>query len=525
MNKYKILICDDSTSEREDIQLFLKQIFLTSSDIELELKAVSFDKVNEELETNYDLLILDLYDENAEIHKDAGINILMRNEILSRIPTVVYTSTGDSLGFDEDLMKNKYTALIKKITKVHNSYENLVEFVKGFIIANPRNKGHYHIYNENDVSLDLSIRLIGFSNFTYIMYQIFEDIGKQVITVYPMTSGFSGAVLFKLKYGNLTSILKVSNDINALRTEFENAILLYKNFPSHLINHIDSKEYLALENKVIGIMIKNVDDAQTFFDLLINKSITKAKIANYLELLYLDGNSLKDHFSNKRGEKKDWSAIFDNMNERKLAMVEKSYMDLQYVVNKYYDNKVDVNDFKNLVIYKRFHNLSIEKLLNDKFRKNLILSHGDFHAKNIMVQSDRPVIIDTGLLGYKHWSLDISRLIANIVTMGLDYNTIDYYELSSIEKDIVIADSIINKNEIPFDGVNDNAIAALNWLISNIENIYSDLYTLFEFQLGLMKEFLQVAYRFDTVPPNKRALAIIVAHKCMMAANDNVVNS
>lgn len=132
------------------------------------------------------------------------------------------------------------------------------------------------------------------------------------------------------------------------------------------------------------------------------------------------------------------------------------------------------------------------------------------------------MIIDTGLLGYKHWSLDIARLIVNIFIMGIDTENINYYELSSIEKDLIIAEKILERREIDFDGVNDNAIAALNWLIENVENIYDDLYTLFEFQLGLMKEFLQLAYRIESVPPGKRALALIVAHKCMIAANRSV---
>jgi len=525
MNSYKILICDDSKAEREDIQLFLGQIFRHSPDINLELKAVSFDTVNEELEKNYDLLILDLFNENAEQYKDTGIKVLMRNQNINSIPTVVFTSAGDSLGFDEDQMKIKYSALLKKITKVHNSYDNLVDFVKAFIIGNSKNEGHYKLYNLNDISLSLSIRLIGKNNFTYIMYQIFEDIEKQIILVYPMTSGFSGAVLFKLKYGNKISILKLSNDIEALRKEHENAVNLYKEFPNHMINHIESKEYSALDNKVIGILMKNVEDSKTFYDLIMSSYIGKTEIEKYFAMLYLDGNSLKDHFSNKREGKKDWTAIFDNMDERKLAMVDKSYKELNIIINEYYaDDSIDINDFKNLLLNKKYKNLNIENLLDVKFKKSLVLSHGDFHAKNIMVQNERPVIIDTGLLGYKFWSLDICRLIANIFIMGIDKNNINYYELSSIKKDILIADLLLSRNEIPLDGVNDNAIIALNWLIEHVEEIYGDLYTLFEFQLGLLKEFLQVTYRFESVPPGKRTLALIVANKCMIAANENIMS-
>lgn len=521
MNNYKILICDDSKTEREDINLFLGQIFRNSSDIQLLFTMVSFDTVNEELEKDYDLLILDLFDQQTA--DDAGTKVLMRNQMKGKIPTVIYTSTGDSIGFDENQGKVKYPALIKKITKVHNSYDNLVEFVKGFIIGNPKNKAHYKLYNENDISLGSNIRYIGDSNFTFIMYQIFEEIGRQIITVYPMASGFSGAILFKLKYSNKTSILKLSTDIEALKKEHDNAIKLYHEFPNHMVNHIKSNEYYALENKVIGILIKNVDDATTFFDLITTSSTEPDKVKKYLEMLYLDGNSLKDHFAVKREEKKDWTAIFQNIDSRKIIMIEKSLKDLNVIIEKYYIGQtIQIDEITNLALDNKYKNLNVGNLTGNEFQKRLVLSHGDFHAKNIMVQNDRPVMIDTGLLGYKHWSLDISRLIVNIFIMGVDNDNIGYYELSNITVGIDMVDRVIQRMEIDLDGVNDNLIIALNWLTSHVEVIYGDLYTLFEFQLGLMKEFLQIAYRIDSVPPSKRALALIAAHKCMLYANENL---
>jgi hypothetical protein len=523
MNNFKILVCDDSKTEREDIKLFVNKIFQNSVDITLDITLSDFHQMNEHLDKDYDLLILDLVDDNAEHHKDAGTRILMRNHNINQIPTVVYTGTGDSLGFDEDEVRSKYPSLKKKITKVHDSYDNLVQFVKAYILGNLKKQEHFQLYNEHDVSLALAIRLIGVNNFSYITYLIYEEIGKQIITVYPMVTGFSGAILFKLKYGTKTSILKLSADIEALKKEHENAMKLYHDFPSHLINHIETKEYYAIESRVLGILIKNVDDAQTFLDFLLNPKTKKVEIENFLNTLYLDGNGLKDHFLKNRKESKDWSAIFDQMDGKKLLMVESSLKELQSIIIEFYAQSIDIDEIKNLTLDNKYKHLNVEQLLDKKYQKSLVLSHGDFHAKNVMVQNGhRPIIIDTGLLGYKHWSLDVCRLIVNIFTVAVDLNRINYFDLNSIPENLDMAQKIINRLEIQLDGNNDDTIMALNWLIKNVQIIYGELYTLFEFQLGLMKEFLQVAYRVESIPPNKRALALMAAHMCMLAAEQNV---
>jgi CheY-like chemotaxis protein len=522
MNNFKILVCDDSETEREDIELFINKAFQAYPDIKLEFTLADFDQMNQELKKDYDLLILDLLDENGGNGINEGTRVLMRNTGLNKIPTVVYTGTGDYLQFDEDAERGKNPSLIKKITKVHNSSENLIQFVKAFVLGNLKNQDHFQLYNEHDVALNLGIRLIGTSNFTYITYQIFEENGQQLITVFPMTSGFSGAILFKLKYGTKTSILKLSADATALRKEHENAMQLYHEFPGHLINHIGPKEYIALENGVIGILIKNVDDAHTFLDLIIDPVSTKDQIEVYLDTLYLEGNSLKDHYAKNVRDKKDWSAIFDQIDDKKMLMVESAIKELSSIITKYY-HEIDVDEINRLTLDNKYKHLNIERLTDVVFQKNLVLSHGDFHAKNIMVQNGtRPIIIDTGLLGYKHWSLDISRLIVNIFIVGINHGQLPYYELGSIPADLDMAKLILTRTEIKPDGVNDNVIYALNWLTKNVEGIYGGLYTLFEFQLGLMKEFLQISYRLDAVPPGKRALALMAAHECMIVADINV---
>lgn len=525
MNDYKVLVCEDIISEQEDIRLFLNSTFRELNEFNLSLDIVDFNDVNKKLEGEYILLILDLYDKSSKDgHKDKGVNVLMRNQATKQIPTLVYTSMGDSIGFDEDLMKTKYPALIKKLTKIHNSYENLTSFVKGYLLSILNENNYYSLYNDYDINLTMSIRNIGGNNFNYILYKIYEKYNKNKIIVYPMTSGLSGAVLFRLEFENKVFILKISAEISKLKEEHQNALELYKEFPCHLTNSINMEEYYSFDNNVLGILIKNVDNSQTFFDFVVDKKTKIEQIENYLSSLYLENQSLEYHFKKKKGKEEDWTSIFNKFDEMKILLIKKSNKELISIIQKFY-TKIDIEDFRRLIILKNYQNLNQTALLDKKYKKSLILSHGDFHAKNILVQNGvNPVIIDTGSLGYQHWSLDISRLIVNLFILGIDKDHVDYFDLYKIPQYLDTVEKIIYLKEIDLQEDNKNIVISINWLMSNIKQIYIDSFALFEFQLALMKEFLQISYRFDTIPPNKRALALIASHKCLIEANKNVIN-
>jgi hypothetical protein len=80
---------------------------------------------------------------------------------------------------------------------------------------------------------------------------------------------------------------------------------------------------------------------------------------------------------------------------------------------------------------------------------------------------------------------------------------------------------LIKLEKLDLDARNANIICSLNWLTEHAQNIYVSYFTLWEFQLGLMKEFLQMSYRTGTVPHSKRALALELAYQCMLEAEKN----
>jgi len=515
MNKIKILVCEDVPDYQTDIKLYLDEVNSIIPSIEVEAVIKDFNTVIDELKHDYHLLILDFFD--GDIQK--GDRILNHNT--NKIPTVIYTSKSESEQVDYDKLKLAYPFLRKYLPRLRTG-DNLKDFIRSFLSSEGLIRKNYSLYNENDIFLLNSIISVGEYHFNEILFQIIDDNSfKDEVIVHRMTSGLSGAILFKIENKNKFSILKVSKEIDKLKKEHENSTLHYHKFPNRLINYINPKEYYSFDKTVLGILLKDVNNSLTFFDFLLDNSTTTEDIEGYLNQLFISDQSLSGHYATNRDGISDWTCIFHKIDILKFSLIELSLKELNPIINKYCSS-LELINIKNLVLNHSYGNLDKSKLLEKRFQKSLVLCHGDLHSKNILVQSSRlPVIIDTGSIDFEYWCMDICRLIVNLFILGFENNTIDYFDINKVNENQIISQQIIKQEVICLDGQNDKSICAINWLTKNCQQIYGDLFSQFEFQLGLMKEFLQVSYRVDTVPPNKRAIAFISAYKCMEIANAN----
>jgi hypothetical protein len=151
------------------------------------------------------------------------------------------------------------------------------------------------------------------------------------------------------------------------------------------------------------------------------------------------------------------------------------------------------------------------------------LCHSDFHSRNILVNNNKSIfLIDTGLIDKNYWCADICRLIVDIFINKIDKGEREFYDIDLISENIDLGHKLIQFEQIPLIRKNENAIHLLNWLIEWVEKIYDGYFLKWQFQLGLMKEFLQMTYRTGSVPPNKRAIALDLAYLCMIEAEKNV---
>lgn len=512
MKNFKILVCEDDKDHQRDVKFYLDELNQKFENLKFEIVLKDFNEIFDELKKCYDLFILDFYDGEEE----KGETVLSYNSL--KIKTLIYSSRGEKGKIDYNNLETKYPFLIGYKSKGKTG-DNLKNFIQSYLFENNIIQSNYVLYNENDIFLQANVNIIGTNNLNEIIYSIKSNQSiNGDITIYKVSQGYSGAAVFKLKFNDGTYILKLSKDVEKLKTELENSRNLYNEFPSRFLNPIKPSELNTSDNKIFGILMKEVDNSETFFNFLCDKSRSEDEIKEYLNILFINSYGLKDHYEkNKQKTFKDWQFIFIRIDKLKYSLIENSINELKPLLK-----NLDLKDLKNLVINGNYNKIDKDSLLDDKYKKELTLCHGDLHAKNILVQGNQPVIIDTGGINYNYWCMDVCRLIVNLFISGFDIETKEFYDINKIEENVTIASEFIQFKAIPTDNKNDNFINAINWLIENVSNIYGNSFSKWEFQLGLMKEFLQVSYRVETVPPNKRAISLLCAYNCMIQANENV---
>jgi len=519
--KFKIHIFEDKKEDASDIELYIRQLNkrLSPFNIEVDYSFSGLDDVKEEIKkVNSHLIILDLFDKKSG--KTLGKDAIKHNDADKKIPTIIYSALPGDTRFDIDKQKQNYKTLLDLVIKSNEDGENLIKFLYNYILSENKGTLCFTLYNEHDLELKLSLELLGLNRVNGIIQQVNEKLELTNPLIYPMNFGLSGAILFKLKYKNYDCIIKLSKEIEKIKREHENARKLYNKFPDRLLNHIEPEEFYSFDEAVLGFLMKNVEDSITFLDYILSTD-NLTEIDNKLNDLFLKQKGLKYHYANNKSKASDWSSIFNKIDESKYLMISKSYKEVSLLIEEYYKN-ITIENFRRLAISHDYENLSVHDTTDERYKKEQVLVHGDLHANNIMIQDNMYVkIIDTGLIGYAHWTSDISRLIVNLFINGVDYNSVDFFKLDSIKNYMTILKKIMNCEKVNLYGRNDNVFTAINWLVSNIQDIFY-CFELFEFQLGLMKEFLQVSYRIDTVPANRRAFSLIAADMLMKEANKNV---
>lgn len=516
MSDFKILLCEDSVRDINLIDAYIKNIISKNTKTKIELVNTDFDKILSETLITYSLLILDMY-KGSETFGEDVLDLIVHQKI--ELPVIIYTTgSKEEHRLDYSVIKRKYNFVTDIILKGERGEELQPAIEK--VITRQWKTINFQPYDDDDIFLKAEIKAMGWNNVNDILNQIKAEIHfEDIFIIKRMSTGFSGAAVFMLKYNNQTSILKISREIETIKSELENANKLYKQFPSRFRINIESKEYS--NDEVIAFLIEEVEDGTPLLEWL---SITKEKgvIDTFMQELFL-GNGLKEHYNKKRDKTKEkFMHIFKKFDEIRYSLIQKAIKELKPIIDHFPDCQFNESKIKNLILHGSYYDLDKNKLLEDKFKKQLVLCHGDFHSNNIMVQENRPIIIDTGGIGYDFWCMDLCRLIVNLFIVGIDENNYDFYDLNKVQNNYEMACKIINQEKIAIDKENEGFIHALNWLTQNVEEIYGDLYSKWEFQLGLMKEFLQVSYKTNTAPPSKRTLALLSAYQCMLFANNEI---
>jgi hypothetical protein len=533
MNNVRVFHFDDNSRVITNVDTYITAINedYQEQNISLKIQLESFKNTDSLIEKlkNKDMpqiIILDMYEEGNKNVGEAVLNTI--KELRLNIPTIIFTQgsiDGYSIAYDKILKENPFiygSQIIKSPTG-----DELKNRIKEIIENNHlQNDSLLFTMDEDDILLKAEIRSIGEQNVRQILHKIKNHFNyNEKFTIKRMSSGFSGAAVFKLQYGDKTQIFKISNDKQTLKTEHERSQNSYKEFPS--IFRTEINRYNFETEKSYAILIEEVHTANPLFNWLKNNE-SQSDIESYFEKLYNKTNGLAYFYANKsncdKSNKVKFTQIFDIF-KNNYAFVVTSIKELKPIIEKYNSDFNDSN-LKTLVLNGIYDKIDKDRLTEDNYQKYKILCHGDFHSNNIMCQgsANDPIIIDTGGIKYDYWCMDICRLIVHLFIVGYNKGTLKYFDISEIPNNLTIANKIITLEEISTDGINDGYVYAINWLTKNAPDIYGSSYCKWEFQLGLCKEFLQMSYRVNSVPANKRTIALLSAYECMLQANENIPN-
>jgi len=532
-NKIKVFHYDDSEDDLTLIPYSLN--YIAKDDYGIEIVSVLESSVSKSIEkikeNNFDLIILDMLDQKNE-NKKTGIIILdYLKDSGMKIPVIIYTGAPTSID-DFNPLKEKYDFIVQILLK-RPSKDEIKKVFSEFLERNELIPIIFS-YDSDNYDLKAEVNSIGSNNINTLLVRIKRHfkLTQPDFKLNKITSGLSGACIFRVEYdiqSNTKSfLLKVSRDKDAIRKEFINAEF-YKNLPAQFrLEYNTSIPKQELENEACSaILIEYAENASTFFDWLMKKEIrsNESIINSLLTELFLNNGLTNFYSSNKSKDTKKYNYIFAKLDERRISFIKKAINDLRPILTKSISSLFDEDIINQIIFSKTYKNITYQDNKNAT-EKNLILSHGDFHAKNLLISStNRPTIIDTGGFCYDYWCSDISRLIVHLFIEGIDNGAYDFFDNDKQIERVKTAKEIIEGKEIAVesdDSVNNGFIHAINWLRKNAATIHSEFYSDWEFQLNIGLEFLKASYKTVTLPPCKRVLALLSACEAFRIAEESI---
>lgn len=543
MKKIKILHWDDKSSEKQFSEVTvndcLKELNIETEYIEFTTKQKEFENLIKENE--FDLIILDLESEkDNEKESKKGFELL--NDIIlkykNKIPILIWT-IHDNFSSIVNNFRNKYSLNIKLLPKSLKTDPNFIPKVKETLYEMLSSKPEMlEIITYNDVNTQHTISKIGIENINGLITKYFKikynqvQVDRNIIkSVRAINPGYSRAYLIVVEFKTYSKLFKLSNNYTQIMTEYRNLKQFADQIKSALrvdYERIDPDDIFY--NGWYTIIYEYIPHNKSLFDWLSdigNKNKTN-EIENIFKNIFSKHGILQLNKVDKTLEKPVNENILQDIDKSRVSYINTAYKELSIILKQFEsDYKCNKEDILDSILENHSYSYISKSKIKTPTSK-LYLSHNDLHANNILLDDQNiPRIIDPGNVQEKHWSSDICRLLVNLIIRGLDTKEIDFFKLETITKWF---DPIINlirdKSNLEINDKYNNIgfIMAINWLRNNVEKIYSDRYKEWEFQLGIVVELLKSSYKTESLPPGKRALAIMLACKVLEIANENLKN-
>ncbi|MFA6598954.1 MAG: phosphotransferase [Ignavibacteriaceae bacterium] len=525
MKKFKIIHWDDDRLLEGFMAGTIKSILI---EFECEIDKSEFcvshlDFITKIKAEKFDLIILDI--ENEPTKTDIGFELL--NEIITlyknSIPLLIFS---------------RFPRVLEKIEEFRREYKLNIEFIN----KGQRSEPTYHqrvkeklksllnlglsdiiLVPFNDFNTKSAIEILGLHNLqsiisNYLSYKPF--IKKDDVNIKAIAPGYSGAFVLEMIFGSISKLLKISHDKSAILKEYENLNLYSTLLPSTIKTDYERNEPTQYSAEGwYPIIYEFVSYSSTLF-MFISDYQDKQKIEGVLNNLFSNERLLKLYSQKQKCTIPINENVLEDIDSVRASYIMNSINILEPILQKY-PAYFDQDIIDSITEHHSYKSISKVKIVNPNSVQ--ILSHGDLHSDNILVDSlGFPIVIDPGSISYKHWSYDINRLLVDLFIKGFGYNTILYFDIESIENDFSISKKIIDRKKINLDTTNQSNngfIIAINWITQNVSRLYEENFSEWEFQLGLGLEFLKASYKSISLPPNKRVLALLAACEAIRKAN------
>lgn len=518
----------------EDMQLIPFVLEPLAKKFNIQIKSDSNKFILEALRAisnaDYDLIIVDMVEQKTdEQHGFKILDYLLANEKT----TPVWIYTGAIKTVPRETIIEKYPFVEQYINKTPTSASTVKQVFREFIETKGYLTEVFDLYDPDDVYLNADIASIGKLEFNTLLVrskELLKLTSPEKLKIHGINSGLSGALIYRVEYlensiNKKYFLIKISRNKESI-TDESNKIALYENLPARLRLKYNKKQATDLNTENLAAMIiEYAEDTQTLFSFLKTSANPDAVVA-VLKTLFFESSLAQFYQNNKSIETGKYTSILEKINETRQSYILKTIKELTPIldkVNQKNPNRFDRDLLQGIIFDKSYQKIRKE---TQNQQKNLILCHGDFHTKNILVSSENnPSIIDTGGITYGYWPSDVARLLVSIFIDGLGSDTYEYYSLDSIESDYIYGCNLINAENITLnagDTINMGYITAINWLGKHTEHIYEGMYEKWEFQIALAVEFLQASYKSIYLPPGKRVLALLCACEAIRKANENI---
>jgi len=484
-----------------------------------------FSEFIDEIEKNeYSLIISDLHDEKIELKDPIGRISLIINAISERplTPILIFSEFIKNTNFEEFSAKYKIEAIGKnELSNAGAFNEKLEKCLDKFFPSLKLDS-----LNSSASSLNLNfikdfrtlaaVNSIGIDTLKKILIKIVGDkslIDSKNIQLKALTPGYSGAYIIAIFYNNISTILKVSTNSYSLICEYNKFIEHSAKLP-----FLFKSRYKAIDihdNSVNGwhfLEIEHIENSSTMFEFISSKDnvlLLEKVLSRFFQYMKPFYSSTKKEPATRRD-----NFIFEDFDNVRINFLVSAYSRIEALIN------YNFPDFKIEVITSLLINNNYENINFTDSEVNLIISHGDLHTDNILVVDENPVLIDYANINYRHFSLDVARLIVDLFIRGLDNEEVKYYDINDIKSQLDLFELLIDFKTLPLSQSNKNAINVINWIIGNRYSIMNpNFFNDNEFLLGISCELLKVGYKSLIFPPNKRTIALICAYKIIIKVN------